>query len=81
MPAENRAMNSFNWAIFFSRCAFSASMLRADLRLRQHHVIVAAGISDDRLVVDVRHVRADVVEEMAVVRDDDQAAMVSRRYY
>ena len=26
VPAEKRAMNSFSCAIFFSRCAFSASM-------------------------------------------------------
>ena len=26
VPAEKRAMNSLSWAIFFSRCAFSASM-------------------------------------------------------
>ena len=26
VPAEKRAMNSFNCAIFFSRCAFSDSM-------------------------------------------------------
>ena len=26
VPAEKRAMNSFNCAIFFSRCAFPASM-------------------------------------------------------
>ena len=32
---------------------------RADLRLGQHHVVVAAGVGDDRLVVDVGDVRAD----------------------
>ncbi len=26
VPAEKRAINSFSWAIFFSRCVFSASM-------------------------------------------------------
>ncbi len=26
VPAEKRAMNSFNWEIFFSRCAFCASI-------------------------------------------------------
>ena len=27
VPAPNRAMKSFSWAIFFSRCAFSDSMV------------------------------------------------------
>ena len=59
VPAEKRAMKSFSCAIFFSRCAFSDSTRRADLRLRHHHVVVAAGVGDDRLVVDVGDVRAD----------------------
>ena len=45
---------------------------RSDLRLGDHHVVVAAGVGDDRLVVDVGDVRADRVEEMPVVRDDDE---------
>src|SRR6185436_12004814 len=40
------------------------------------YVVVAAGIRDDRLVVDVGDVRADVVEEMPVVRNHDQRAFV-----
>ena len=77
VPAPKRAMKSFSCAIFFSRCALSASIARADLRLRQHHVVVAAGIRDDRLVVDVGDVRADLVQEVPVVRDDDERAVVA----
>ena len=51
---------------------------RADLRLGQDHVVVAAGVHDHRLVVDVRGVRADAVQKMAVVRDDDQHARGTR---
>ena len=50
---------------------------RADLRLGHHHVIVAAGIGDDGLVVDVGGVGADRVEEVAVVRDDDERPLVA----
>ena len=77
VPAEKRAMKSFSCAIFFSRCALSDSMRDADLRLGHDHVVVAAGVGDDRLVVDVGDVRADRVEEVAVVRDDDQRAVVA----
>ena len=77
VPAPKRAMKSFSCAIFFSRCALSDSIARADLRLGQHHVVVAAGVGDDRLVVDVGDVRADRVQEVAVVRDDDQRAVVA----
>ncbi len=49
----------------------------ANLRFRHHHVVVAAGIRDDRLVVDVGDMRADRVQEMPVVRDDDQRALVT----
>ncbi len=76
VPAEKRAMNSFNWAIFFSRWALPDSMRGADLGLGEHHVVVAAGVGDDGLVVDIGDVGADVVEEVAVVRDDDEAAVV-----
>ena len=77
VPAAKRAMKSLSCAIFFSRCAFSRFDARADLRLGEHHVVVAAGVGDDRLVVDVGDVRADVVQEVAVVRDDDQRAVVA----
>src|SRR5512138_358593 len=48
----------------------------ADLALLPDHVVVAAGVEDDRLVVDVRDVRADRVQEVAVVRDRDEHALV-----
>ena len=51
----------------------------ADLGLGQHHVVVAAGIRDDGLIVDVGGVGADVVEEVAIVRDDDQRALVAHQ--
>src|SRR5687767_13763263 len=50
---------------------------RPHLRLGHHHVVVAAGVGDDRLVVDVRDVRAHGVQEMAIMRDDDQRAVVA----
>ena len=76
VPAAKRAMNSFNWAIFFSRCAFCDFDLRAHLRLGHHHVVVSAGVGDDGLVIDVGDVGANAVEEVAIVRDDDQHAFV-----
>src|SRR6266404_1727009 len=48
----------------------------ADVRLGDDHVVVAADVHDDRFVVDVGGVGADAVEEMAVVRDDNQDAFV-----
>ena len=51
---------------------------RADLRLRQHHVVIAAGISDDRLVIDIGDMGADAVQEMAIVRDHDQRSLVAQ---
>ena len=50
-----------------------------NLGLLQHHVVVAAGVGDDGLVVDIGDVRADFVEEVAVMRDDDQAAVVANQ--
>ncbi len=52
---------------------------RPDLRLREHHVVVAAGVGDDRLVVDVSGVRAHRVDEMPIVRDDDECAFVAHQ--
>ena len=49
----------------------------ADLRLGHHHVVVAAGVGDDGLVVDVGGVGGDAVEEVAVVRDGDEGAVVA----
>ena len=51
--------------------------LRANLRLGDDHVVVAAGVGDDRLVVDVGGMRAHPVEEVPVVRDDNQRAVVA----
>jgi hypothetical protein len=50
---------------------------RANLRLGEHHVVVAAVVGNDGLVVDIGRVRADSVEEMPVVRDHDEGAFVS----
>ncbi len=52
---------------------------RADLRFGDHHVVVAARVGDDRLVVDVRDVRADRVEEMPIVGNHDQRALVTHQ--
>ena len=49
----------------------------ADAGLLQHHVVVAAVVGDDGLVIDVGDVGADVVEEVAVVRDGDDGAVVA----
>ena len=51
----------------------------ANLRLGHHHVVVAAGVGDDGLVIDVGGVRGDGVEEVPVVRDGDQRAVVARQ--
>jgi len=40
---------------------------RPDLRLRQNHVVVSAGVRDDRLVIDVRNMRANGVQKVPVV--------------
>src|SRR5579885_1410864 len=59
---------------------FTRGILRfhtgTNLRLGDHHVVVAAGVHDDGLVVDVRGMRANAVEEVSVVRDDDQHTVV-----
>ena len=49
---------------------------RANRRLGEHHVVIAAVVHDHGLVVDVGGVRADAVQKMAVVRNDDQHAFV-----
>ncbi len=63
VPAENRAMKSFNCAIFFSRCGVAGFHARADLRFGQHHVVVGAGVRDDALVVDVGRVGANLLRK------------------
>ena len=49
----------------------------ADLRLRHHHLVVAAGVRDDGLVIDVGGVRGHRVQKVPVVRDGDQRAVVA----
>ncbi len=49
---------------------------RAHLALLPDHVVVAAGVGDDRLVVDVGDVGADGVQEVPVVRDGDEHPFV-----
>ena len=46
------------------------------LRLRHHHVVVPAGVGDDRLVVDIGDMRANVVQKVPVVRNHDQRSFV-----
>ncbi len=48
----------------------------AHLGLGHHHVVVAAGVDDDGLVIDVGGVGGDAVEKVAIVRDGDQRAVV-----
>ena len=67
VPAEKRATKSWSWAIFFCFSAFSDSIRDAHLALGHHHVVVAARVGDDGLVVDVGDVGADRVQEVAVV--------------
>ena len=76
MPAAKRAMKSFNCAIFFSRWALPASIRERTCVFGEHHVVVAACVRDDGLVIDVGDMRADLVQKMAIVRDDDEAALV-----
>jgi hypothetical protein len=49
---------------------------RPDLRLRHDHVVIPTGVGDDRLIVDVGGVRRHGVEEVTIVRDDDQRAFI-----
>jgi len=46
------------------------------LRLGDDHVVVAADVHDHGFIVDISGVRADGIQEMAIVRDDDQHAFV-----
>ncbi len=76
VPAWKRATKSCSWAIFFFFSDDFGLDAAAQLGLLVHHVVVAARVLDDRLVVDVRDVRADLVEEVPVVADGDQHALV-----
>ena len=59
---------------------FALGVLRfeggTDLGFGHDHVVVAAGVDDDGLVVDVGGVGGDGVEEVAVVGDGDEGAVV-----
>ena len=76
VPAAKRAMNSLSCAIFLSRCAFCDFERRADLRLGHHHVVIAARVDDDRLVIDIGGVRGHGIQKMPVVRNGNQRAVV-----
>src|ERR1039457_6512964 len=52
---------------------------RADLSFGQYHVVIGASVRNDALVVYVGSMRADFVQEMPVVRNDDQAPRVSQQ--
>ena len=51
-------------------------MRLAGLHFVLDHVVVVAGVDDDGVVVNVGDVGADGIEEVAVVRDDDEGAVV-----
>ena len=57
------------------RLGVRREQLLARLRRGEHIVVVAARINTQRAVVQVRHVRADGVEEVPVVRNDDDGAL------
>src|SRR5271166_1932142 len=73
VPAAKRAMNSFNWAIFFSRCAFCPSICE---RTCVFAITMSSYVSNDGLVIDVGDVSTNAVEKMAVVRNHDQHALI-----
>ena len=50
--------------------------LRANLSLGHHHIVVPARVRDDGLVVNIGNMGADVVQEVAVVRNNDDRAFV-----
>ena len=49
------------------------------LRFCEHHIVVAAGVGNHGLIVDVCNMSADLVQEMAVVRNDDKASVVTAK--
>ena len=69
-------MNSFNCEIFFSRCAFCDSICERTCVFASTISSYDAGVGDDGFVIDIGDVRADAVEEVAVVRDGDDDAVV-----
>src|SRR6185369_5661356 len=50
--------------------------LAAHLALGDDHVVVATGVGDDGFVVDVGNVRANLVQEVTIVRNGDEYAAV-----
>jgi len=77
VPAEKRAMKSLKLGDFLFTLLVLAFDAGADAGLLKDHVVVAAVVQDDGLVVDVGGVGADVVEEVTVVRDRDNRAVVA----
>ena len=49
---------------------------RADLRFRQHHFVICAGVGDDAFVIDIRRVSADFVQKMPVVGNHEKATWI-----
>ena len=77
VPAEKRAMKSCQLRDLLLALRVLRLDRRPNLRLRDDHVVVAARVGDDRLVVDVGYVRRDRVQKMPVVRDDDERAVIA----
>ncbi len=69
--AEKRRTKSCSSATFSLALALAACCCVARLRRGRHVVVVVARIDLQRAVVHVGHVGADLVQEVAVVRDDD----------
>ena len=70
MFAENRdELLQLGDAILHARVGGKEALAR--LRGRDHVIVVIARIHAERAVVEVAHVRADAVQKVAVVRDDD----------
>src|SRR5262249_35183558 len=44
--------------------------------LRKNHVVISTDVGDDGFIVDIRDVRRNFVQEVTVVRDDDEDAFV-----
>ena len=62
----------------FSAFLFKLSHhLTADLRLDADHVVIVAGVGDDRLVIDVCDVGTNAVEKSPVVADNDKRTAVA----
>jgi hypothetical protein len=77
VPAPKRATKSWSWLDLLLALVVLLLDARADLALGHHHLVVAARVDDDRLVVDVGDVGADRVQEVPVVGDGDEHALVA----